>query len=359
MRSFAEVFGASPDALGDAPGRVNLLGEHTDYSEGLVLPASIAQRTRVGVRRTGKSFCSVYSANLDRGAQFTLDSVPSEPFARYLYGSLRALVNSGVDVPNLEVHVVSEIPLGAGLSSSAALEVATLRALRNLLSLDLDDIRIAQLAHHAETRYAGVQCGILDQMACSLLDGDEMLFLDTRSLSRRMLALPADSQILVIDSGIARTLGATRYNERRAECEEAARRLEVPTLRDVTDVQVVDALPDPLRRRARHVVTENARARRAAEDLDAKTFGALMFESHASLRDDYEVSIDALDELVGLLRTDDRVYGAKLTGAGFGGACVVLCRSGAARRVAERALAQYHASGHAGRMLVPDPFLHG
>jgi len=355
MKSFADVFAGQPEARGDAPGRVNLLGEHTDYSEGFVLPASIAQRTHVALRRNTDGVFNIYSANLERTDRFTLEAPPAQLFARYVYGCLRVLADEGFRIPDLDIHVASDVPIGVGLSSSAALEVATLRAMRTLLAIDLDDVRIAQLAHRAETTHAGVHCGILDQMACSLIDGGSMLFLDTRSLARRLLPLPAGAEILVIDSGIARTLATSRYNERRAECEEAARRLGVRTFRDAVDLSAVEALPEPFRRRARHVVTENLRATRGAEAIDAATFGALMSESHRSLRDDYEVSIPALDELVGLLLIDTSVYGAKLTGAGFGGACVALCRAKTALDVARGVLDAYDRPGRTGRVLVPPP----
>jgi galactokinase len=353
MKSFDDIFGEAPQASGDAPGRVNLLGEHTDYSEGFVLPTSIPQRTWVSVRRSPNPFCTVHSADLQSTERFSLDELPDASFARYLYGCLRVLVDEGHDVPSVDMHVTSDVPIGVGLSSSAALEVATLRAMRNLLALDIDDVRLAQLAHRAETRYTGVQCGILDQMACTLLNDRAMLFLDTRSLARSLLPLPAGSEILVIDSGIARTLASTRYNERRAECEEAARRLGVPALRDVDDLASVDMLPPPLRQRARHVVSENRRALRASRGIDAVEFGALMNESHNSLRDDFAVSIPALDNLVGLLRIDTDVYGAKLTGAGFGGACVALCREHSARRVALRVLEPDRTLTTQARVLVP------
>jgi len=353
MMTFADVYGAEPEALGEAPGRVNLLGEHTDYNEGYVLPAAIPQRTRVELRRSAGGTCDLYSANLDRRARFTLDHPPADPFARYAYGCMRALADDGIDLPPLEMRVASTVPIGAGLSSSAALEIATLRAVRKLLDLDIDDVRVARIAHRAENEYVGVRCGILDQMACSLLEGGGMLFLDTRTLARELIALPPASEIVVIDSGLPRSLAASKYNERRDECERAARMLGVPALRDVTDVVVADALPEPLRRRARHVITENARALRGSRGSTAAGFGALMSASHRSLRDDYEVSTPALDGLVDLLLNHDAVYGAKLTGAGFGGACVALCAASEARRVAREVLARYDTTATRGRALVP------
>jgi galactokinase len=256
----------------------------------------------------------------------------------------------GVDVPNLDIHVHSDVPMGVGLSSSAALEVATLRALRELLALDIDDVRIARMAQRAEIDFAQVNCGIMDQMASSLADESHMLFLDTRTLERKLVPLPPDAEILVIDSGLSRSLAASAYNTRRAECEAAARALGVPALRDVDDMARVDALDEPQRSRARHVVSENARVLRAVEGVDAATFGSLMNDSHASLRDDYEVSVPELDRLVELLQAHPSVHGARLTGAGFGGACVALCRAGAASRAGAEVAAKY---GERGRMLVP------
>ncbi|MGZ8268537.1 MAG: galactokinase [Burkholderiales bacterium] len=354
MKTFEDVFNGEPEARAEAPGRVNLLGEHTDYNEGFVLPTAIPQRTHVALRRiTGEVF-SVYSANLARTASFTLEAPPPQRFASYVYGCVRGVTEAtSTPVPPLELHVASEVPIGVGLSSSAALEIATLRALRSLLHLDLDDVRLAQLAQRAEIDYAGVNCGILDQMASSLLHPGVMLFLDTRSLERRLLPLPGGAEILVIDSGISRALASSAYNERRAECEAAARALGVAALRDVSDARAVEPLPEPLRRRARHVVTENARVITASQGVDARAFGALMSASHRSLRDDYEVSVPALDELVAQLEAQLDVYGAKLTGAGFGGACVALCRAGCARNVAERTVRMDLRRAPARRRLVP------
>jgi galactokinase len=255
----------------------------------------------------------------------------------------------------LNIHIASSVPIGAGLSSSAALEVACLRALRDLLEAPLDDVSIALTAQQAEIKYAGVNCGIMDQMASSLADARSMLFLDTRTLERRLLPLPSAAEILVVDSGIARTLAGSKYNERRAQCEQAARLLGIQALRDVTGPATIAALPEPLRRRARHVVTENHRVLQARDGLSASDFGELMNASHQSLRDDYEVSIPQLDLLVELLRNQPAVYGARLTGAGFGGACVALCRSGEAPEAGSKVVDQYKNRGGNGRVLVPPP----
>ena len=329
-------------ATGTAPGRVNLLGEHTDYNDGFVLPTAIPQRTQVTVE-TGESGFELHA--LGMRTRFGLSHPPVEQSAKYVYGCLKELQSEGVEVPPVVMRVESEVPMGVGLSSSAALEVATLRALRAFLGLRIDDVRIAQLAQRAEIRHAGVHCGIMDQMAASLAEPGTMLFLDTRSLQRKVLPLPRASAIAVVDSGVARSLAASGYNDRRAECRRAAEALGVASLRDIEDVKQLDALPEPLLRRARHVVTENARVLRAVATPSAAEFGSLMNRSHDSLRDDYEVSTAQLDELVTLLRAQPAVHGARLTGAGFGGACVALCRAGEARAAAQAALADYSGTG--------------
>ena len=355
MTEFEDVFGSAPSASASAPGRVNLLGEHTDYNDGYVLPTAIPQKTYVSVRESHDAWTTVYSAELDLQSRFKQHDPPEAHFARYIYGCILEAAESGARVPPLNIHVRSDVPIGVGLSSSAALEVATLRALRALLSLDLDDLALAKLAQRAEIRYAGVHCGILDQMASSLLEPGCMLFLDTRSLERRLLPLPDSSEFLVIDSGVPRTLATSKYNERRSECETAARKLGVAALRDAPSIRAVEELAEPLKRRARHVICENARVLRAAEGVSAGEFGQLMRDSHRSLRDDYEVSVPAVDVLTGLMQQDPAVFGAKLTGAGFGGACVALCRIDESVAASSRILAAYQRAGYAGRLLVPAP----
>jgi galactokinase len=253
----------------------------------------------------------------------------------------------------LNIHVESQVPIGVGLSSSAALEVATLRCLRELLGLVFDDVLIAQLAQKAEIEFAGVQCGIMDQMASSLAGTDRALLLDTRTLERRFVDLPESSAVLVIDSGVARSLAASGYNQRRSECELASRQIGVPSLRDVLHLEQLARLPDVLLRRARHVVTENARVLRAVSSTSAEAFGELMNMSHASLRDDYEVSTPELDRLAALLQEQVGVYGARLTGAGFGGACVALCDPEALERAAANVVQRYGRSGRRAAVLVP------
>jgi galactokinase len=310
-------------------------------------------RTTVTLAHSADDAHHFYSADVDEQVVVGRRGILASGFGRYLNGCLRMLESTGVDVPPLQVYVQSDLPIGVGLSSSAALEVATLRAVRELLDLRLDDVTLARTAQKAEITYAGVQCGIMDQMAASLCDESRMLFLDTRTLESQVLPLPADAELIVIDSGVKRTLAGSKYNERRSECNTAALAMGVNALRDVTDIAKLNKIDQPYRRRARHVVSENQRVLEAAAGVSATRFGTLMNASHVSLRDDYEVSIVELDELTDLLRKHGDVYGARLTGAGFGGACVALCKNGKGADIGGAVTAAYNARGRQGRLLIP------
>ncbi|WP_287127690.1 galactokinase [Candidatus Cyanaurora vandensis] len=348
---YATIFGQPPTVTATAPGRVNLLGEHTDYNDGFVLPTVIPQFTTVQMGFNKQPDHHFYSENLQESQ--TIPAHPPQGFARYLWGCIQMVESLGYTVPPLAVYVTSTVPIGSGLSSSAALEIAMLRAMRELLDLKIDDVKLAQLGQQAEIQYAGVACGIMDQMASSLATTGRMLFLDTRTLERRVLPFPPESEILVLDSGIPRTLAGSGYNQRRKECERAAAQLGVKALRDITNPALAQALPHPLNLRARHVITENNRVLNAAQGISAPQFGELMNSSHASLRDDYQVSVPGLDILVNLLQHSPGVYGARLTGAGFGGACVALVQPNQAPTIAQQVLAQYAKVGYQGKLLVP------
>jgi galactokinase len=351
MLNLVEALTLPAEAVGIAPGRVNLLGEHTDYSGGFVLPTAIPQQARVEIARSPDGDFHVHSASLGRQVVFSLeDDVPPD-FASYVYGCLAVLRRQGFEAPPVTMRIDSTVPIGVGLSSSAALEVAVLRGLRAMLQLPIDDVQLALLAQQAEVEYAGVHCGVMDQMASSLCDREHMLFLDTRSLEHRLLPLPAGTQAIVLDSNTPRALADTGYNERRSECEAAARQLGVASLRDVADPARTATLLPPLDRRARHVVSENARVLEAIQSPAAR-FGELMNASHASLRDDFEVSVPALDCLAQCLRDQAGVLGARLTGAGFGGACVALVAIEAADAARSGALRAFEAAGFRGTALV-------
>ena len=348
---FEAVFGRSPEATASAPGRVNLLGEHTDYNDGFVLPIALAQRTRVAVGRSDGQGIALHSSNLARTVRFGMAARPDDPFGRYVFGCLREFAALGTVLPPLDFHVESDVPIGLGLSSSAALEVATLRALAALFGVGIDGVALAQMAQRAEIQDAGVNCGIMDQMASSLADTDHALFIDTRSLASRAVPLPAGSALLVLDSGAPRRLAESGYNQRRRECEAACAGLGVASLRDVEDGAAIDGLPEPLRRRARHVLSENDRVLRAASGVSAAEFGRLMDASHASMRDDYEITVPAVDRLVASLQAHPAVRGARMTGGGFGGACIALCASGSAAQVAADVLAADARGGGTARLL--------
>jgi galactokinase len=324
--TFERLFGAPPEVSVSAPGRVNLLGEHTDYNEGFVLPMTVPRALRI----EASQFDGVDAYSEQFGQRIVRDARAGRQgdWADYIVGSVRALADNEAAVRGIRLYMDSDIPMGAGLASSAATEVATLRALNALYGLSLTDLQIAQLAHRVETEFVGVRCGIMDQMVISVGTPNSALFLDTRTLDHEVLVLPPDHRVLTFDSGLPRRLAAVGYNERRRECEQAAALLRVRSLRDLgpADLPRVMELPDPLHRRARHVITENSRTlsgRSALRAGDAQRFGALMAESHRSLRDDFEVSVDVLDQLVeGAIKNG--ALGAKLTGAGFGGAIVAL-----------------------------------
>lgn len=328
---FMQRFGQSPTVAARAPGRVNLIGDHTDYNEGLVLPAGIPQLTTVLVARSTNGEHDAVSETLDEHVKYDEFNVASG-FARYVAAGIKVLEERGIEVPPLQILVTSDVPVGAGLSSSASLEVALLRAIDELVSLRLGPVELALLAHRAETEHVGVRCGIMDQMACSLATPDRMLFLDTRTLSYELTKLPDGAQVLVLDSGTRRSLLSSGYNTRIEECRAAAHALGVASLRDVADEHDAERLPEPLRRRARFVLAENKRVADALR-ASAPDFGELMTRSHDGLRDDFDVVAPEVDRLVAVLRQKTGVFGARMTGAGFGGACVALVEEGKARDI--------------------------
>jgi galactokinase len=349
------------DASADAPGRVNLIGEHTDYHDGYVLPTVIPQRTRVRLkRRSDRRVRASSSAVADACEEYEAGSEsPGRGWLDYVQGVTAMLARNGVAVPGFDVQVASTVPVGAGVSSSAALEVALLRALRTLLDLDLDDLRLARIAQTVETEFVGAPVGIMDQMASSLGREGEALFIDTRSLAVERLPLPASVEIAVIDSGITHQHAGGEYATRRRESFEAARLLGVDRLRDVdeSNLSCLNELPPLLARRARHVITENQRVLSAVDALragDAARLGELFAASHSSMRDDYETSTPEIDVLVHIGERHADIFGARLTGGGFGGAVVLLAASGKPSRAAREVCDEYrNKTGRPGVVLVP------
>ncbi|HEX9436553.1 MAG TPA: galactokinase family protein [Candidatus Limnocylindria bacterium] len=327
-----------------APGRVNLIGEHTDYNGGFVLPVALPSRVTVQLTlREDAHVRGVTDANVDAA------------WIAHVMGPARILgIERGYDV-----RVTSDLPPGAGLGSSGALGVATIRALREAFGLDLDDVTIAKLAQRSENEFVGASSGIMDQMAASLGAEGEALFIDCRSLAFERIPLPRDMDLVVIHSGVTHQHSSGEYNVRRRQCEEAARALGVAQLRDAgpADASRIDALPEPLSRRARHVVAENARvlgAVAALRERDIAALGELLDDSHRSLRDDYEVSTPEVDLLVELVREQEGIHGARITGGGFGGSIVAIADLGTGHHAAALAVAEYEQrTGLDARILLP------
>jgi galactokinase len=348
------------EVLASAPGRVNLLGEHTDYNGGFVLPTVIPQRTTVKLARRADLWAHVKSRQIQPTFEYRVgDEKRTGQWSDYVQGVTWVLRETGYRLEGFDAAIDSEVPLGAGLSSSAALEVALLRGLRELFGLPYDEVALATLGRRAENGFVGAPVGILDQMACALGDADHALFLDTRTLEWRKVWLPQSIELLVIDSGVAHAHVSGGYMNRKTECDRAASLLGVPQLRDIDDLSKVKDLPAPLNKRVRHVVSENARvlaAVSALESEDLAVLGKLMRESHASQRDDYEVSVPEVDLLVNLACAERGVWGARLTGGGFGGSIVAVVDKGLAAKVG-RAVVEGFARHRAGRarVLVPPP----
>jgi galactokinase len=363
MKEFRSLFGRKPTTHAHAPGRVNLIGEHTDYNGGYVLPTPIPQRTHVALAPRSDDLVRVASARMSREIlEFQLGKEqPGRGWLDYVQGVVQLLRRDGHAVRGFEAWIESDVPLGSGLSSSAALDVALLRALWSAFVLRLDAVQIALLGQRAENEFVGARVGIMYPMAASLGEWGSALFIDAHSLRYERVPLPPGADLVVINSGVAHDHAAGDYNTRRAECERACERLGVGQLRDLTaaDLPRVAALPEPLNRRASHVLTENARVLETVAALRAGDWpevGRLFYASHASMRDDYQVSIREIDLLVELARQDSAVYGARLTGGGFGGSVVVMARAGHGRTVAERIAREYAArSPRTPAVLVPAP----
>lgn len=349
LAKFKEHYGTNHVAgarIFSAPGRVNLIGEHTDYNDGFVLPMAIDQRTFVVAAPREDRVIRAVSADEPDPIEFEIGGGPgggddpsrgwANGWGRYVYGVAECLRQEGFDQRGADLYIASDVPAGAGLSSSAALEISTGFGLLAMLRRPIDLIELALIAQRAEHQFAGTRSGIMDQyVSCLGVEGCALL-IDCRRLEHRLAPIGSDnSRVVVCNSMVKHDLASGEYNRRRAECEEGVRMLAkyLPDIRALRDVNIhdfdlyADALPEIVRRRCRHVVTENARTLAAAEALesdDLNLFGRLMYESHQSLRDDYEVSCFELDLLVKLASRCAGVYGARLTGGGFGGCTVNL-----------------------------------
>ncbi|MFD3539066.1 galactokinase [Streptomyces sp. NPDC058662] len=340
-QGFRVLYGHPPEGVWAAPGRVNLIGEHTDYNDGFVLPFALPQRTEVAAARRTDRILRVHSVGTASGTVSRdlaeLDPVhpPQGPdsWAAYPAGVAWALLEADVPIGGADLYIRSDVPAGAGLSSSAALEVATALALDDLYALGLTRTELAALARRAENAYVGVPCGVMDQMVSACAVEGHALHLDTRTLAQRHIPFDCASaglRLLVIDTRVKHSLADGAYAERRAACHRAAAALGVPSLRDVPygDLErALARLDDPVgRKRVRHVVTENERVRRTGELLRAgrlREAGPLLTEGHLSLRDDYEVSCPELDLAVSAAGAAG-AHGSRMTGGGFGGSALSL-----------------------------------
>jgi galactokinase len=345
-----EVAPSDADLAVRAPGRANLIGEHTDYNDGFVLPVALEMATFiVGRRRRG----ALRLISLQEPGEVVVDldtaQGPQEGWGRYVTAVVRALKEASVGLHGLDGALHSDVPTGAGLSSSAALEVAVAVALvaERGGRVPIDSVRLAEICRRAENAYVGVDVGIMDQLASAAGRAGHALRIDCRSNAVEAVPVPAEVAILLVDSGLRRDLGDSAYNERRAQCRAAADALGLSSLRDATPEALADAHLDDVRlRRARHVVTENQRvltsvAALRAGDLDA--VGRMLYASHSSLATDFEVSTPELDALVAIASDTKGVFGARLTGAGFGGCTVNLVARDHAHEAGAAILERYEA----------------
>ncbi len=377
LHSFEQLFARLPETVTNAPGRVNLIGEHTDYNGGFVLPTATPQRTYVELAAREDHLVRASSADMQGAARVTYvvgEETKTGTWLDYVQGVTHVLRADGFATTGFDARITSTVPLGAGLSSSAALCVSLLRALRHAFALPLEDMALAKIAQRVETDFLGAPIGLMDPVASSLCDTGHALFFDTRTGAVERIALPRDLGLVVIDSGVHHAIAGTNgdgagtasrsYHARRRECDSAARLLGVHELRDVhldrlTDVE---ALPSPFAERARHVVLENARVLSAVDALKSggldglEALGTLFNASHTSMRDDFDVSERDVDTLVAIAQSTSGVFGARMTGGGFGGAIVAAVHKGDAAILAQHIAASYaDETGREPRILMPPP----
>ncbi len=338
-QKFQALFGEEPRIF-RAPGRVNLIGEHTDYNDGFVMPVAVDLYVWVAIAPRADSRLVVHSTNFNQRVEFALEdlSVHSEKaWSDYVRGVAYFLSRAELGLRGANLVLYGEVPMGAGLSSSAACEVGVGYSLEQISGIPVDLLRLAKIGQRAEHEFAGTRCGIMDQLVCCCASANSALFLDCRSLEYEAVPLFPDTSLVVCDSKVKHAHAAGGYNARRSDCESGARMLaaKIPGVRALRDVSLADlerwgrALPEVIYKRCRHVVAENARvleAVSAMRDGDASLFGSLMYESHRSLREDFEVSCAELDLLVDLAAACEGVYGSRMTGGGFGGCTVSLVK---------------------------------
>ncbi|MCQ3937885.1 MAG: galactokinase [Chloroflexi bacterium] len=349
-QQYAAHFNAKPELIVRAPGRVNLIGEHTDYNDGFVLPMAIDRAVWLALRPRDDEQVRLFSLDLGAESGFLLTSLArGSGWIEYPKGVAHQLMEAGYSLRGFDAVMTGDIPRGAGLSSSAAVELATARAFAAISNIEWDATKMAKLAQKAENEWVGVNCGIMDQMASAACREGHALFLDCRSLETRHIPLPRGISIVILDTSTRRGLVDSAYNERRSQCEEAAKWFGVEALRDVSVEDLgkwglESGLSEVAFKRARHIVTENARVLEAIDAMekgDVKRLGGLFNASHNSLRDDFEVTNDALNLMVECAREQEGCYGARMTGAGFGGCAAALVREDQAEAFTQAVSAAY------------------
>jgi len=354
--SLKTVLGSLPTHIIQAPGRVNLIGEHTDYNDGFVLPCAINYQTVVAAAKRDDNVVRVVSVDYDNAVdEFditeTITFLQDKMWANYIRGVVKCLLGRGYQFGGLDIAVSGDVPQGAGLSSSAALEVVIGQTFKVLYGLEISQDEIALNGQQAENEFVGCNCGIMDQLISAEGQEKHALLIDCRSLETRRVSMPEDMVVVIINSNKKRGLVDSEYNARRTQCEEAARLFGVTALRDVTIEQFnskVDELDTLVAKRARHVITENARTVEAAEALsagDIKRMGKLMAQSHASMRDDFEITVKEVDTLIDIVKTAvGEQGGVRMTGGGFGGCVVALVPPTLVDDVITAVEAQYEAA---------------
>jgi len=333
-QSFATHFNSESEIIVRAPGRVNLIGEHTDYNDGFVLPMAIDRAVWIALRPRDDGTVRLFSLDLEADSSFELHSLTKgNDWIEYPKSIAYELMKSGYELRGFDAVMTGDVPRGAGLSSSAAVELAVARAFAEVSGIEWDAPKMARISQKAENEWVGVNCGIMDQMASAACKEGHALFLDCRSLEIQHAPLPKGVSIVILDTSTRRGLVGSAYNERRSQCEEAARWFGVKALRDVSveefNKSSKNGLNELAAKRARHIVSENARVLEAVEVMKAgnvKRLGELFNASHDSLRDDFEVTNDALNTMVDCAREQVSCYGARMTGAGFGGCAVALVK---------------------------------
>lgn len=346
---FQARIGVPPRYVVRAPGRVNLIGEHTDYNGGYVMPIAINRAAWIALRQRPDRQIRIYSVDLDEGIEFSLDHLEREAmhWAEWLKSIAWALQKHGYQLRGWEGVLAGNVPIGAGLSSSAALQMATARAFECVSSFPWDTLTLAKIAKCAEHKWVGIKGGIMDQMTAAAGIADHALLIDCHTLAYEPVPLPQETVVVVLDTATRRQLVDTAYNDRVTESKAVAAHFGKSSLREVSNKQLGSAakqLGDTMYRRGRHVITENARTKLAADCMrsgNAAEMGKLMDASHVSLRDDYDVSSRELNVIVDVARQQPGCFGARLTGAGFGGCAVALVDSASVHRFIEQAATNY------------------